>query len=190
MKGLRLWKPDFLLRFLAFFNFLYFSSEQEKRHLKKQHILCPQSRIARPEETMPTFGTRTPGEVHYLGGLHSLHTDTTAFGYMCLEFATGSTWYFFFFDRTIPDLLGSDLMTTMVTLGIFLRGGLWKCYSWLFLFSLLDCQSSGYLYCVSCYLCGVLVVPCVSLFLLCFCDRKVFSGLFPTSILNLLKASG
>ena len=97
---------------------------------------------------------------------------------------------FFFFDRTIPDLLGSDLMTTMVTLGIFLRGGLWKCYSWLFLFSLLDCQSSGYLYCVSCYLCGVLVVPCVSLFLLCFCDRKVFSGLFPTSILNLLKASG
>ena len=42
--------------------------------------------------------------------------------------------FFFFFDRTIPDLLGSDLMTTMVTLGIFLRGGLWKCYSWLFLF--------------------------------------------------------
>lgn len=95
-----------------------------------------------------------------------------------------------FFGRTIPDLLGSDLMTTMVTLGIYLCGGLWKCYSWLFLFSLLDCQFSGYLYCVSCYLCGVLVVPCVFSFLFILCVRKVFSGLFPTSILNLLKASG
>lgn len=131
---------------------------------------------------MPTFGTRTPGDVPYLGNPSFL-----AHGYNCLWFYVPGMchwfhlvfFFFFFFGRTIPDLLGSDLMTTMVTLGVYLRGGLWKCHSWLFLFSLMDCQFSGYLYCVSCYLCGVLVVPCVFSFLLfvvferCFLDYSL-----------------
>lgn len=82
---MRLWKPGFRLRFLAFLNFLNFLNfliwARKKDILKKQHILYPQSRIARPEESMPTFGTRTPGDVPYLGNPAFL-----AHGYNCLWF--------------------------------------------------------------------------------------------------------
>ena len=187
MKGLSLWKPDFLLLLLAFSIFSIFHLSKKKDILKKQHILYPQSRIARPEETMPTFGTRTPGEVHYLGSLHSLHTDTTAFGFMYPEFATGSTWYFW------PDYTRFTWLRSHDHYGhpwdIFAR---WIMEMLFLVISLFFCWSANPLdiYIVFLFISAVYWSCLVFFsFLFILCDRTVFSGLFPTPILNLLEAS-
>ena len=131
MKGLSLWKPDFLLLLLAFSIFSIFHLSKKKDILKNNIFyvlspglpdrkkLCLLSEHARLEKSIILGACIPCTRIQLPLVLCTRNLPLAPPG---------------IFGRTIPDLLGFDLMTTMVTLGIFLRGGLWKCYSWLFLF--------------------------------------------------------
>ena len=90
---MRLWKLEFLLRFLAFFNFLYFFIRARKRHLKNNifYTLSP----GLPYRKKLCLLSESPhlAESIILGACIPCTRIQTAFGFMCLEFTLGSTWY-------------------------------------------------------------------------------------------------
>ena len=123
---MRLWKLEFLLRFLAFFHFLYFFIRARKRHLKNNifYTLSP----GLPYRKKLCLLSESPhlAESIILGACIpctriQLPLVLCAWNLPLVPHGI--------FGRIIPEL-GSDLVTTMVTLGKYLCGGLWKFYSW------------------------------------------------------------
>lgn len=158
-ESLETWFPS---SFACIFNFLYFSSEQEKRHLKKTTYSISSVQDCQTGRNYAYFRN-----THAWRSPLSWEPAFLAHGYNCLWFYVPGIchWLHLVFLAGLYQIyLASISWPLWSPLGNICAVDYGNVILGYFSFFLLECQSSGYLYCVSFYLCGVLVVPCVFLF--------------------------